>query len=296
MGVFDVIRKLFAARPAPCGVRTVEEFATRLGLSVDELRAARPTYREFSIPKRSGGTRRILAPEPELKSIQKRILKRLLGRLKVHSAVCGFERGRSIVTNANCHCGQAIILRMDLKEFFESTSAERVARYFGAIGWDREASQLLVRLCTHDNGLPQGAPTSPRLSNLVNFHLDARLDGLGGKYGAVYTRYADDLTFSFASDAVASAHAVIRATKAIVAKMGYRLHQRRKLHIRRRHTCQLVTGLVVNKQVNLPRETRRLLRAVEHRLAMGRQTSISQKQLNGWNALRAMIANQAEPR
>jgi hypothetical protein len=128
---------------------------------------------------------------------------------------------------------------------------------------------------------------------LVNFKLDTRLDGLAAKYGAVYTRYADDLTFSFANDSAASAHAVIRATKAIVADVGYRLHQRRKLHIRRRHTRQLVTGLVVNEKVNLPRETRRWLRAVEHRLATGGKASITQQQLNGWNGLRAMIANQA---
>jgi RNA-directed DNA polymerase len=181
---------------------------------------------------------------------------------------------------------------MDLKSFFESTSAERVTRYFQTIGWDGEASQLLVRLCTHDRGLPQGAPTSPRLSNLVNFRLDARLSRLAQKYDAVYTRYADDLTFSFAADEPKAVHAVIRATKKIVGEIGYTLHQRKKLHVRRRHDRQVVTGLVVNQCVALPRATRRWLRAVEHRLSLGREATLTPAQLAGWKALQAMIAKQ----
>src|SRR2546426_7773151 len=132
----------------------VEELARRLGMSVEELRAVEPSYREFTIPKRLGGTRRILAPNDELKALQRRILHRLLSRLRCHPAANGFERGRSIVSNARAHVGKAVVLRMDLKDFFPSTRARRVRRYFRKIGWNRPAARLLVRLCTHEGGLP----------------------------------------------------------------------------------------------------------------------------------------------
>jgi RNA-directed DNA polymerase len=271
----------------------VDELARRLGLTVEQLRAVKPSYREFAVPKRSGGKRRILAPEPELKALQRRILHRLLRRLKAHPVATGFERGHSIVTNALCHVGKAVVVRMDLKDFFTSTSAKRVRRYFESIGWDGEASKLLTALVTHDGGLPQGAPTSPRLANLVNGRLDARLEGLARKLGAAYTRYADDLTFSFARDDREAVHAIIGSTKRIVDEEGYTLHQRKKLHIRRRGDRQVVTGIVVNRKAALPRATRRWLRAVEHRAATGGNATLTPAQLAGWRAFAAMVKTQA---
>ena len=147
----------------------VEELARRLGLSADELLAARPTYTSFDIPKKSGGKRRIDTPDPALKALQGQINKRLLRRLRCHPCAIGFERGYSIVSNALFHAGQAVVVRMDLRDFFGTTRAKRVQRYFQTLGWNRQASKLLAGLCTHAGGLPQGAPTSPRLSNLVNF-------------------------------------------------------------------------------------------------------------------------------
>jgi RNA-directed DNA polymerase len=146
-----------------------------------------------------------------------------------------------------------------------------------------------VRLCTNRGYLPQGAPTSPRLSNLVNYGLDARLAGLAARHGAAYTRYADDMTFSFPLDDRTAIRAVIRGTKAILKEHGYALHMKHKLHIRRRHQQQVVTGLVVNDAVRLPRRTRRWLRAVEHRAANGGQATLGPAQLAGWRSLQDMI-------
>jgi RNA-directed DNA polymerase len=109
----------------------------------------------------------------------------------------------------------------------------------------------------------------------------------------VYTRYADDFTFSLQQDDRAAIHKLIRDTKRIVADSGYELHQGRKLRIRRRHQRQLVTGLVVNSAVNLPRRLRHRLRAVEHHLATGRPATLTPAQLAGWHALRRMITAQA---
>ncbi len=272
----------------------VQELARRLDVPAQELLHLEPRYRHFRIPKRRGGHRTIHEPAPELKRIQRRIYKRLLARLRCHEAATGFRPGRSIVHNALPHAGKAVVVRMDLREFFPSTRAERVYQYFRFLGWNRRTSKLLTELCTHRGGLPQGAPTSPALSNLVNYQLDARLDALARRLGATYTRYADDLTFSFAEDDPVAIRYLVRRTKTILAEYGYRFNQRKKLAVCRRHQQQRVTGLVVNQYVNLPRRTRRWLRAVKHRMATGKQASLTPQQLDGWYALEVMVYRQGQ--
>jgi hypothetical protein len=306
--------------------RDVDELARRLGVEVAELRKFEPRYREFTIPKRSGGTRRILAPDDATKKLQRRLLRRVLGRLRAHPAAMGFERDKSIVTNARAHQGKDAVVCFDLVDFFPSTRAKRVHRYFRRIGWNRRAAKLLVRLCVHEGGLPQGAPTSPRLSNLVNHQLDARLAGMARWLGGVYTRYADDLTVSLSDDEGWEARFIawagrgfdlettadkIRFLRAFVrhvfGEAGYRVHRRKKTSVRRRHHRQEVTGLVVNSGVNLPRSTRRWLRAVEHRTRLAgkdwlsasgssgrppKRPTLSPEQLEGWRALELMIRRQ----
>ncbi len=312
MGLWERLERWFV-RTFPGRGHGIGELARRLGLAEEELRTLEPAYRSFTLPKRSGGTRQILAPDDRLKAVQRRILRRLLGRLRSHPSAAGFERGRSIVTNALPHVGKPVVVRLDLKEFFPSTRAGRVKKYFRKIGWNREAAWLLTRLCTHQGGLPQGAPTSPRLSNLVNHRLDARLAALAAytgplyyrnprtgeritatenRIGVTYTRYADDLTFSFDVDHAHAVHSLILRVRRIVAREGYELHLRKKLQIRRRHQCQRVTGLVVNQRVGLPRATRRWLRAVEHRLARSGRATLTPAQLAGWRALQRMVAEQ----
>jgi len=271
-----------------------QELARRLRMSLRELEGVRPTYRSFQIPKRSGGRRTILVPDDRLKSLQRRILRRVLARLKSHPAATGFERGHSIVTNALPHVGKDVVIRMDLKDFFGSTSAERVNEYFICIGWSEEAAKLLTRLVTHEGALPQGAPTSPRLSNLVNGRLDARLEGFAQKRGVSYSRYADDIVFSgAASGKEGRINDLIHAAKMIVADEGYVVHVHKKLRISRRHDRQMVTGLMVNEKVNLPREVRRRLRAVEHHLKTGKEATLTAQQLAGWKALQSMIVTQS---
>jgi hypothetical protein len=274
----------------------VGELARRLGVGEAELLALVPRYRPFKVQKRSGGQRIIDEPEEDLKRVQRLILRRLLGRLRSHPAAHGFERGRSIVTAALPHARRAVVLRMDVRDFFLSTRSERVSAYFRRIGWGVEAAGLLARLCTQRGGLPQGAPTSPRLSNLLNFRLDARLAALARAHGAAYTRYADDMTFSFGSDDHETLVAVIRTTKKILRDEGYHLHTERKLRVLRPHTRQTVAGLVVNERVRLPRTTRRWLRAVEHRASAGRETTLTPAQLAGWRALRHMVDEQSKSR
>ncbi len=137
--------------------RPIDDLAQRIGLSAEALRAFQPTYREAFIPKRAGGQRRLLVPDEPTKILQRVLLRRVFGKLRAHGAACGFERGRSIVHNARAHVGQAVVIRMDVVDFFSSTRYDRLERYFSGLGWNAEAAALLVRLTTHDGGLPQGA-------------------------------------------------------------------------------------------------------------------------------------------
>jgi RNA-directed DNA polymerase len=280
--------------PLKNGNLTVSELCRRLGVSEDQLRGVAISYNRFEIPKRSGGTRTILAPSDELKAMQRTILHRLLRRLEAHPCATGFERGHSIVTNALPHVGQDVVIKLDVKEFFSSTPARRVQAFFGSIGWDANAAALLTRLCTYEDALPQGAPTSPRLSNLVNYRIDARIAGMAQMRNAAYSRYADDITISGpASNDDTRLNDVIYFVKVVLEMEGYALHTEKKLGIYRRHDRQTVTGIVVNVKPNLKRQTRRWLRAVEHRLATTGQSTLTPQQLAGWRALQQMVESQS---
>jgi RNA-directed DNA polymerase len=274
--------------------RGVDELAERLGLSAAALHGFQPTYREVFIPKRSGGERRLHVPDPATKGLQRALLRRVLGKLSAHSAACGFEAGRSIVHNALPHVGQAVVIRLDIVDFFPATSSVRVENYFRGIGWNAEAAGLLLKLTTHEGGLPQGAPTSPRLSNLVNYLVDVKLTKLAARSRGRYTRYADDLTFSFPKDYPRRMRAIVQRTRRILKAQGYLLHRRKKFSIRRRHQQQVVTGLVVNVWPQLPRSVRRRLRAVAHYQRTSRPATLTPDQLAGWHALQKMIEQQAQ--
>lgn len=308
--MFEFLKQIFGARgPSRPGRLGPAELARRLGVSERQLRDVTVAYHAFHVPKRTGGTRTLLAPAPPLKAMQRRLLHRLFRTLRAHPSATGFERGHSIVSNALPHVGQELLIKLDIRDFFGATSAERVRRYFFRIGWDVEAASLLMRLCVHENGLPQGAPTSPRLSNLVNYRLDARLAALAERRQLAYSRYADDLTFSGPARAtsprldakmmaplpvpIERVTDVIHEVKQIVADEGYVLHTDKKLRIARRHQRQLVTGLVVNKKVQLPRPVRRKLRAIEHRVKTTGTATLSLQQIQGLRAFQMMVAAQS---
>jgi RNA-directed DNA polymerase len=272
----------------PAGVAGVEELARVLERSALELRVFEPGYRTVTIPKRAGGTRTLQAPDRGTRDLQRLIARRVIGGRPSHPAVYGFEPGRSSVQHAQLHAGRVVVLRMDIEEFFRSTTAIRIRRWFRFV-WNDEAADILVRLTTFDGGLPQGAPTSPGLSSRVNARLDARLAGFARSRRARYSRYADDITYSLATDDGKVVHELIRFTEKALASEGYRMHRRRKLHVRRQHERQLVAGLVVNQQPRLPRERRRWLRAVEHRRLAGLATTLTDQQLAGWRAYRSMV-------
>lgn len=242
-------------------------------------------YVRYTVPKRNGGQRVILAPKPELKGLQRQVLHRLLARVPGTAAAHGFVPGRSIVTNARPHVGQAVVLNLDLQDFFPSITFRRVRGLFISLGYAYAVASTLALLCTeyeretfdrvdarHPQGrrfyislgprhLVQGAPTSPALSNLITRRLDRRLAGLAQKFDFAYTRYADDLTFSGPSQD--RALRILDVAQRIIADEGF-LVNRQKTRLYRRSARQMVTGVVVNDQLSTPRHLRRQLRAILH--------------------------------
>ncbi len=157
-------------------------------------------YHRYAVRKRSGGTRTISVPGPELREAQRWILRKVLAALPVHDACHGFRIGRSIRTNALVHASSLVVLELDLKDFFPTVTFARVAGLFRRAGHSAAAAERLALVCTEEvNGirrLPQGAPTSPAITNALCLGLDRRLAGLAKARGWRYSRYADDLTFS----------------------------------------------------------------------------------------------------
>ena len=154
-------------------------------------------YRTFSIKKRNGGERIIEAPYPSLKLVQRWILDCILTPTAIlHPMSVGFIRGKTIVDNARPHIGNEVLLKMDIKDFFPSIPQTKVEDHFSTLGYDGNLSSILAYLCCKNNRLPQGAPTSPILSNVLNRGMDFRLSEIAYQENLCYTRYADDLSFS----------------------------------------------------------------------------------------------------
>jgi RNA-directed DNA polymerase len=268
---------------------TPADVAEAMGFPIPRLRwlafhaeaATRTHYVRFTVPKRSGGTRELASPHRDLRKCQQWILWNVLAKLPVHEAAHGFVRGRSTVTNAGGHAGRACVVNTDLREFFPSITFPRVMGLFRGMGYSPAAATILALLCTESprrtvdyagqvyhvatgpRALPQGACTSPALSNLVTRRLDARLAGLADKLGWAYTRYADDATFSVTGEAAGRVGYLLARIRHITAEEGFAVNEQ-KTRVLRRNAAQTVTGIVVNRRPGVPRKLVRRLRSILH--------------------------------
>jgi retron-type reverse transcriptase len=262
------------------------DLAKLMGISLNELRFLTYSqtvskvrhYQHFAIQKKTGGTRLISAPMPRLKRLQYWVLVNILQPLPLTEQAHGFVHNRSIVSNAKPHVGQAIVINLDLKDFFPTISYARILGLFKQLGYNTEVASLLALLCSESETqavemdgqryfiqqgsrrLPQGAPSSPLISNLVCRRLDKRLQGLASKYGFAYTRYADDLSFSTA-DKTASVRGLLHWVKATILEEGFTVHPD-KTRIMRQGARQEVTGVVVNQHLSLDKHQLKRFRAL----------------------------------
>jgi retron-type reverse transcriptase len=212
-------------------------------------------YRLFKIKKRSGGFREICAPYPALIYMQNWIYKEILLKFKVNGSAHGFVKKRSILTNAIVHKGQNYLLKMDLKDFFPSISINWVVNVFKEIGYTNDVAFYLASICCLEEVLPQGAPTSPMLSNVVASFMDKRLYKLCQEYKYNYTRYADDIAIS--GKYISSSFIGI-ATK-VIQECGFVVNEK-KTRLYGEKGNKIITGIsLANNDVRIPRSYRRSL-------------------------------------
>lgn len=269
---------------------TPADVAQALGLSIPKLRwlafhtevASRVHYVSFMVPKKSGGTRRLSAPHRTLAAAQQWILDNIVGKLPVEAPAHGFTAGRSILTNAGPHVGKGTVVNLDLADFFPTITFPRVRSVFFRLGYSPAVATVLALLCTEcprqqvtydgkvyhvaigPRGLPQGACTSPGLSNQVARRLDKRLAGLAAKLGITYTRYADDITLSGNEELKGKVGYLMARVRHIAEAEGFAINGK-KSRVLRRNAAQTVTGIVVNDKPSVNRKEVRRLRAILHR-------------------------------
>lgn len=240
------------------------------------------------IPKKNGEFRVISEPRPKLKTQQKTILEWLMARGVAPSQYShAFIKNRSILTNARLHVGKRVIIRVDIKDFFGSITKVQVASALTKEGLSDDDAKRIADICTLDECLPQGSPTSPLLSNLVlKWKLDYRLAGLArnwadGRRNTAYTRYCDDMIFSSQDTKL---NMILPIVQKFVDEAGFTIN-RDKTKVLRSGNKQVVTGVVVNKVPNIRRQERRRFRAELHNikrsLLSGRKTKFNLAKLQG---------------
>lgn len=240
-------------------------------------------YRKYTIKKRDGGRRPIRQPSKTLKGIQAWILWHILDKLTPSPYATAYIRGRRLLSNVTPHRNNRYFVCMDIEDFFPSISRNRITTLFELLGYSRKVAMLLSGLCTCSRNLPEGAVTSPALSNLAVAKLDRRLAGYTSRRNVTYTRYSDDLTFSSNNYVVLSKS--IAMCLQIVRSEHFRPHKVRAFGPRQR--C-LITGLVKNSsasQFGIGTRKKREMRAIMLRLVRGKKVDAkysTQESIEGW--------------
>lgn len=290
----------------------VEELAKAMNLSIGKLRflaynrkvSTVSHYKRFYLPKKSGGKRLISAPMPLLKDAQYWILSNILYKININESAHGFVPKRSIVSNAQKHIGQEVVINLDLKDFFPSIDYKRVKGLFLTLGYSQQIATIFSLICTEadvdmieidrktyysaktERKLPQGAPTSPAITNLICYRLDKRFEGLAQKFGFNYSRYADDLTFSAGENGAKLVGQLLWSVKQVVDSEGFTLHPD-KLKVMRKGIRQEVTGIVVNDKIGIERNELRKFRALIHQvLQTGTEGKVWREGKNLENSMR----------
>ncbi|MEO1828341.1 MAG: trypsin-like peptidase domain-containing protein [Pseudomonas sp.] len=287
-------------------VANVDSFSAFIGVDYRKIKyfyyigKVSDNYKYFKIPKKAGGFRRICAPESKLMNLQSKIASILEIYYRPKISAHAFIKERSIVGNASRHVRRRFVFNVDLKDFFESITFPRVRGMLIAKPYEfsESVASVVAHLCTVDQVLPQGAPTSPIISNMICSRLDNQLLSLARKVGARYSRYADDITFSFScplgklpSEVVVPVRSMGELThhgakvgselERIISDNGFVVNQK-KVRLQAFHQRQVVTGLIVNKKVNVDRRYVRKTRALIHSMEVYGIADATEKAKSIW--------------
>ena len=246
-----------------------------------------PSYKCYSIPKKKGGTREIFSPGPGLKKIQKQLNYFLqayylcIRPKEVHGFVINpryLGKNCNIVANASLHVGKKYLLNMDLKDFFPGITSKRVKSLFQSnlFDYNDQVSTALTLLTTYKGKLPIGAPTSPVISNFICYQLDLDLITFSETHHLVYSRYADDLTFSSNEPITPS---IFEEITELIESNHFEINNK-KTRITTMNRRQVVTGITVNEKVNVDRKLLKRIRAMTHDLAVNGKEAATRKHFN----------------
>ena len=245
-------------------------------------------YHSFTIPKRKGGTRQIDAPYPSMMRAQQWIYHEILSKIAINQSATGFIPRRSIKDNASAHLYQKCLLLLDVKDFFPSIKWYKVYAVFKRLGYPKNIAQYLASLCCLNGYAPQGAVTSPALSNIIARRIDARISGVAKEYQVNYTRYADDMTFS--GERISSRFQFI--INQIVEEDGFTINREKTRFIKGKHQ-KIVTGISISEdKLTVPKSKRREVRQhvyyinkyglAEHQKRIGNNDPIFLERLIGY--------------
>lgn len=270
----EELRKEFAE------LKSRDDIARLLDITTNQLKfhlyvlPSHKRYKIFVVPKKSGESRIIIAPKSPIKIIQEKLKQVLDAVYQPKPAAHGFILGRSVVTNARLHKKRRYVLNIDLKDFFPTIHFGRVRGMFmgNPYYFNAEVATVLAQICCHNRILPQGAPTSPVISNMICVRLDAKLQQLARRNNCTYSRYADDITFSTNRSKFPSALGMLLGVGqigvgdelvSVIEENGFKINPN-KTRLQVREVRQEVTGLTVNRYPNVQRRYIKQVRAILH--------------------------------
>ncbi|NFO88408.1 RNA-directed DNA polymerase [Clostridium botulinum] len=275
-------------------------------------------YYRYTIPKKRGGVRNIAAPKSVLKNSQRKILDDILLKIPTSDEAHGFLKGKSVVSAAESHFKQPeLLINIDLEDFFPTITFERVRGLFKSFGYSGYIASMLAMICTYcermkievrgeekyiktsNRILPQGSPASPMITNIICIKLDKRLKGLSSKYNFTYTRYADDMSFSFnGDDYELNIGRFIGLVSKIVKEEGFNINKD-KTKFLRKNNCQCITGIVINnEEIGVPKKWVKKLRAAIYNANKAKNSGevLSSKVINEISGMTSWIKSVNEKR
>lgn len=308
-------------------IQTINEYPTSLlanltGLSQEELVSTPCDYIKQSIPKKTEGFRNLLIPNPALKKAQKKLQRFIEDRFEsnIHFACHSYRTNKSIMTNAAPHIGNEVLIKLDIRNYFESITPEQVKKVLtlgsGTYAYQKNFQgfnsyipeelsnardyldyegnfETLIKLIHSNNGLPQGAPSSPIISNLVLSEFDHEMFSLIKSIDGKYTRYSDDISVSFKQDDKQKIAYVIKMVDKKLCEYGFQLNKKKgKIHVLRKHQAQRICGITINSGLpTISRKQRRLIRAAQHNASKGLETTYTESQIQGHQSFHSYVAD-----
>ena len=294
-------------------------------ISIEELKHTTGEYRKVSIKKKTGGHRELQIPNDDLKQVQKKLAEFINSQFKnkIFPSCHSYRNNRGIISNSLPHLGCKVLVKLDVKDYFQNITFEQVMRELD-LGFEsiqfhpqsnfirhnvselhskissylasEEAQETLKKLIYSEKGLPQGAPTSPVISNLVLSDFDKEVYALVTSLNGAYTRYSDDITISFKEDSSQKIAQVIKFVESKLAENGFKLNKKKgKINVLRPHQAQRICGVTINSgKPTISRKQRRLIRAAEHNAKQGKSTTFTEDQIKGHQSFQAYVKEHGE--